>query len=223
MANQLREYASEDIIVRFDVKRCIHAERCVKGLPAVFDRNRKPWVDPSKGDADGIANVVKTCPTGALSFSRKDGGAEETAPQRNSIAIGTDGPIYVKGDIELHTQDGVEKHTRLALCRCGASHNKPFCDNAHEDIGFRHDGSFTKQPETAELGGPIVVHVRENGPILVEGNLEMKSGDGSHAMLFSGKTWLCRCGQSENKPFCDGTHKKVGFEAAGVPRETRKR
>lgn len=221
MADKLREYTSDAIVVRFDVKRCIHAEKCVKGLPAVFDRNRKPWVDPSKGEADGIANVVKSCPTGALSFSRKDGGLEETPPERNCITIGTDGPVYVTGDIELHTHDGVEKHTRLALCRCGAAQNKPFCDNAHEDIGFRHDGSFAKQPVTAELGGPIAIRVRENGSLLVEGNFQMESGDGSHAMLFSGKTWLCRCGHSENKPFCDGTHKKVGFEAAGVPRESR--
>lgn len=222
MADEIREYKSDDITIRFDVKRCIHAEECVKGLPPVFDRDRRPWVDPSREEADAIAAVIKRCPTGALTFRRKDGGAEETAPERNIVSIVEDGPVYVKGDIELHATEGSQKHTRLALCRCGAANNKPYCDNRHEEIDFRHDGNFTKQPETAELGGPIAIYVRQNGPILIEGNLQIESGDGSHAMLFSGKTWLCRCGHSENKPFCDGAHKRHGFEAAGVPRESRK-
>ncbi len=222
MPDKRREYKSKDITVRFDLKRCIHAEECVRGLPGVFQRDRKPWVDPSQGDANAIADVVRLCPSGALTFARQDGGAEEAAPDRNSVRIVEDGPLYLRGDIELHGPNGVERYTRLALCRCGAAHNKPHCDNSHIESGFRHDGSFTKQPQTAELGGPIAVHIRENGPIMVVGNLQIESGDGSHSMLFSGKTWLCRCGHSENKPFCDGAHKRIAFVAPGVPPESRK-
>jgi CDGSH-type Zn-finger protein/uncharacterized Fe-S cluster protein YjdI len=222
MPAKIREYESDDIIVRFDIRRCIHAEECVKGLPGVFERDRKPWVDPSQSDADAIARVVHSCPTGALTFGRKDGGAAEAVPDRNSVTIVEDGPVYVRGDVELHTSEGIEKHTRVALCRCGAAHNKPFCDNSHKDIEFRHDGNFIKQLETAELGGPIVIHVRENGPILIEGNFQMESGDGSHAMLLSGRTWICRCGHSENKPFCDGAHKNAEFEAPGEAPNSRK-
>ncbi|UCG85272.1 MAG: CDGSH iron-sulfur domain-containing protein [Gemmatimonadota bacterium] len=217
----IHEYESKDIVVRFDPKRCIHAAECVKRMPAVFERDRKPWVDPSQGDADAIAAVVPHCPTGALSFSRKDGGSEEAAPDRNLVRVVADGPIYIHGDIELHTSDGVAKQTRVALCRCGAAHNKPYCDNSHQDIGFRHDGNFTRQPATAELGGPLEVHLRENGPIQLIGNLQLESGDGSHAMLCSGQTWMCRCGHSENKPFCDGAHKRAGFEAAGEAAQSR--
>jgi CDGSH-type Zn-finger protein len=143
------------------------------------------------------------------------------APDRNMVRVVADGPIYVRGDIVLHGSDGVEKHTRLALCRCGAAHNKPYCDNSHQDIGFHHDGNFTRQPTTAELGGPLDIHLRENGPIQLIGNLQLESGDGSHAVLCSGQTWLCRCGHSENKPFCDGAHKQVGFEAAGEAAQSR--
>ncbi len=222
MPSNMREYESNDIVVHFDNKRCIHAGECVKRLPGVFERDRKPWVDPSQGTGDAVAEVVVQCPTGALSFSRKDGGVEETAPERNYMTVVADGPIYARGDIELHTPDGVSQHTRIALCRCGAAHNKPYCDNSHGDIGFRDDGNFVKQPATAELGGPLEIHLRENGPIQVIGNLQLESSDGSHAMLCSGQTWLCRCGHSENKPFCDGAHKQAGFEAAGEAPESRK-
>ncbi len=221
MPPKIREYESDDILVRFDVKRCIHAEECINRLPGVFQRDRQPWVDPAQASADAIADVVAHCPSGALSFSRKDGGSAEQVPDRNVVRIVADGPIYVHGDIALHTLGAVEKHVRLALCRCGAARNKPFCDNSHDDIGFRHDGSFTRQPATAELGGPLEIHLRENGPIQLIGNLQLESGDQSHAMLVSGQTWLCRCGRSESKPFCDGTHKRVGFEAAGEAAQSR--
>jgi len=222
MPPKIREYESDAIIVRFDLKRCIHSEECIKRLPGVFEHDRKPWVDPSQGDADGIAAVIEKCPTGALTYSRKDGGAEEAAPERNYATVAADGPLYARGDIELYTSDGVEKHTRIALCRCGAAHNKPHCDNSHKDIDFKHDGAFTRQPATAELGGPIEIHLRENGPILFIGNLQLESSDGSHSMLCSGQTWFCRCGHSENKPFCDGAHKEAEFEASGEAPESRK-
>jgi CDGSH-type Zn-finger protein/uncharacterized Fe-S cluster protein YjdI len=211
----MREYESDDIVVRFDIKRCIHAGECVKRLPGVFERDRKPWVDPSQAHADAVAEVIAQCPSGALTYGRKDGGAEEAPVERNYVRVVADGPIYVRGDIELHAPDGVTRHTRVALCRCGAAHNKPHCDNSHRDVGFRHDGNFARQPATAELGGPLEIHLRENGPIQVIGNLQLESSDGSHAMLCSGQTWLCRCGHSGSKPFCDGAHKEVGFEAAG--------
>jgi CDGSH-type Zn-finger protein/uncharacterized Fe-S cluster protein YjdI len=220
MPPKIREYESDDITVRFDVKRCIHAEECIRGLPGVFEHDRRPWVDPSKGDADAVAAVIQKCPTGALTYVRSDGSGE-TPPERNSVRVAADGPLYVRGDIELHDSEGVAKLTRIALCRCGAAHNKPHCDNSHRDIEFRHDGSFTRQPATAELGGPIEVHLRENGPILVIGNLQLESSDGSHSMLCSGQTWFCRCGKSESKPFCDGAHKEAGFEAIGEAPQSR--
>lgn len=221
MSPKIREYESDDIVVRFDVKRCIHAEECVKRLPGVFNRDKKPWVDATQESADVIAGVIMHCPTGALTFKRKHGEQQERAEERNLVRIVQDGPIYVRGDIEIHTEDGAQKHTRVALCRCGAAHNKPFCDNSHLESGFRHDGNFSKQPATAELGGPLEIHLRQNGPMQLIGNLQLESSDGSHAMLCSGQTWLCRCGHSQDKPFCDGSHKRAGFEAAGESAQSR--
>ena len=51
-----------------------------------------------------------------------------------------------------------------------------------------------------------------NGPLKIEGSLEIVSGTGA-TLAKTAKTFLCRCGHSSNKPFCDGTHAKVGFVA----------
>lgn len=68
-----REYEGEGIVVHWDSDRCLHSERCVSGLPAVFDFARRPWVDATGAPADRIAAVIDTCPSGALSYTRTDG------------------------------------------------------------------------------------------------------------------------------------------------------
>ncbi|MDX2192505.1 MAG: CDGSH iron-sulfur domain-containing protein [Gemmatimonadales bacterium] len=64
------------------------------------------------------------------------------------------------------------------------------------------------------------VTVLANGPIKVEGEFTLHGGDGT-AFGLGGKTavFLCRCGASENKPFCDGKHKACGFADAGAARD----
>jgi len=59
------------------------------------------------------------------------------------------------------------------------------------------------------------IEVRENGPLRVYGPFEMVDKDGNSYSLPEGE-WvtICRCGQSENKPFCDSAHRGAGFEAA---------
>jgi 3-phenylpropionate/trans-cinnamate dioxygenase ferredoxin subunit len=59
----------------------------------------------------------------------------------------------------------------------------------------------------------VKVEVRPNGPYLVTGPVEVLDVDGK-VHVSDGKTWLCRCGASTKKPFCDGTHSKIGFQAA---------
>jgi len=74
---KIREYEGEGIVVRYDLQRCIHAEECVHSLRAVFDPDRRPWIDATSAPPDEIAAVVATCPTGALSFEHSDGGPQE--------------------------------------------------------------------------------------------------------------------------------------------------
>ena len=142
MEQEVHEYDGEDITVSYDVKRCIHARECVRGLPAVFDPDEHPWIDPDEADADDLAEVITLCPTGALHFERKDGGREETTPDENVIEVVADGPLYARGDVEIVDEDGetLLTDTRVAFCRCGASGNKPLCDNSHLGIEFEAPG-----------------------------------------------------------------------------------
>ncbi len=134
-----KEYRSDDIIVIYDPARCIHVANCVHGVPAVFNPEARPWIQPEKGTASHIADVVQTCPTGALHFERLDGGPQEQADEQATIAVQEDGPLYLRGEFRIIGEDGalLLHDTRIALCRCGGSSNKPFCDGAHARIGFR--------------------------------------------------------------------------------------
>jgi CDGSH-type Zn-finger protein len=61
--------------------------------------------------------------------------------------------------------------------------------------------------------GPLEIEPQVNGPLKVSGNLEITSGTGRVVARVMGAA-LCRCGGSQNKPFCDGTHAKIGFKTA---------
>jgi uncharacterized Fe-S cluster protein YjdI len=134
-----KEYTAEAITVTFNPRLCIHAAECVRGLPVVFDRARRPWVQADAAPPDQIAAVVGRCPTGALHFVRHDGGAPEPEPPGTTLAPQPNGPIYVRGTVEIRNSTGdlIRRDTRVALCRCGQSENKPFCDGTHRAIGFQ--------------------------------------------------------------------------------------
>ena len=63
---------------------------------------------------------------------------------------------------------------------------------------------------------PVNIRCRENGPFVVEGEITLSDHEGNAFPLDSSKPAiaLCRCGVSENRPFCDGSHRKVDFKAA---------
>ncbi len=220
------------------------------------------------------------------------------------IVIAPDGPYLISGGLSLSEQSlSIDEHgntwdfeetgrldapERYALCRCGQSANKPFCDGSHARVGFDGTESASRQPfdEDAEtLEGPtmdlldnrplcafaricdghgriwnsvhetaephqreIVAHqgtfcpsgrlvVRDkligstlepalpqsivlledpqehaSGPIWVRGGVRIVSADGT-AYEQRNRVTLCRCGESSNKPFCDGTHAHIGFRA----------
>jgi CDGSH-type Zn-finger protein/uncharacterized Fe-S cluster protein YjdI len=210
-----RAYTGEEIDVTYDIKRCIHAEECIKRMPAVFDLKKRPWIQPNNGDVDTLAEVITHCPTGALHYERKDGGAAEATPDTNSITLDEDGPVYLRGQITLKNTSGdvILEDTRVAMCRCGASNNKPLCDNEHLKIDFQASTTVGDEDsaDIAEATGELVLEPSLNGPMHVTGNFEILGPDGS--TLYRGNdTWLCRCGGSSNKPFCDNTHRTNGFE-----------
>jgi CDGSH-type Zn-finger protein len=73
--------------------------------------------------------------------------------------------------------------------------------------------------------GEVTITVRPNGPLRVEGSIKLINTDGTQIDLTGKPAFsLCRCGASTNKPFCDGTHSKIGFQAAAaaVPESAEK-
>jgi uncharacterized Fe-S cluster protein YjdI len=68
-----RDYVGNGITVHWDGDRCFHSERCMRGLPTVFDDAARPWVNLDGAVAAEVAAVIDTCPSGALSYTRTDG------------------------------------------------------------------------------------------------------------------------------------------------------
>lgn len=139
-----KSYSNGEITVIWEASRCIHSEKCFHGLPAVFDPRRRPWIDVKAADSAAIAAQVRACPSGALSLG--DAPAAEQAPGKGAagpaaapVQLAPNGPLLVQCDVRLLQADGSEKHCAgpVALCRCGASANKPFCDGSHTRIGFK--------------------------------------------------------------------------------------
>lgn len=210
MKERLHVFESPAITVTWSRRRCIHVAECVRGLPVVFEPGRAPWVEPARADADRVAEVVRRCPTGALHFERHDGGAAEAAPAVNVVVPDPDGPLYLSGDIEVVAEDGtpIVRDTRVALCRCGASKNRPFCDGTHWVAGFDDPGRLG-EGGTAATGaavpGPLRVAFGAGGPLYLEGRFVLGGAGGGVRRELS-VAELCRCGRSRNRPFCDGSH-----------------
>ncbi len=214
MNRKIRSYEAEQLVVEYDVKRCIHAEECVHGLPDVFDAGRRPWIDPTRAATPDLVRTIERCPTGALHYRPRDG-KEEQPPTSNTVCIEADGPLYVAGRLRITLPGGeIIEETRMALCRCGHSKDKPFCDNSHVEVGFADAATIgdnrLKAPEDGEPKA-LEISPARNGPILVRGPFEIHSTESATVRGASGA--LCRCGGSATKPFCDGTHKSIGFEA----------
>lgn len=137
-----RVYQNERIAVYWEPKLWIHAGNCYRGLPEVFQPQSRPWVSVDAAEPDKIAEVIMTCPTGALHFERLDGDPQEPQHEKTTINARPNGPLFVRGAVEIVGPGGhlIRKDTRVALCRCGHSENKPFCDGTHRQIGFRTTG-----------------------------------------------------------------------------------
>jgi CDGSH-type Zn-finger protein/uncharacterized Fe-S cluster protein YjdI len=214
-----RTYSGEEIDISFDARRCIHAERCVHGLPSVFDPDRRPWVDPDGAGVEEVMAAVARCPTGALAASRHDRAEPERPDPRVSVKIMSDGPAYIRGDLRVGVpgEEALRAESRIALCRCGHSAHKPFCDNAHVDAGFEGE-TLGEMPVRAVDEAPepagATVEVRENGPVILRGTVQFEAADGTVGWISNPA--LCRCGRSQTKPFCDGSHKDGQFIAPGA-------
>ena len=202
----------ENLTLLYEGKKCIHARFCVTGAPNVFLANVKgPWINPDAIEGDRLVEIAHACPSGAIRYQRKDGKHDETPPPVNLVAIREAGPYAVRGEIRL---DGNAIGYRATLCRCGASKNKPFCDGSHHEVDFAASGepATGKADMLAVRDGPLAIDPQMDGPLQVRGNLEITSGTG-RVVARVVQARLCRCGGSNTKPFCDGTHARIGFKS----------
>jgi len=128
----------------------------------------------------------------------------------NVLRVSPDGPNVVTGEIAVVTPTGVREMKTAVLCRCGHSADKPFCDGAHVKMHFMDPARLPANAAGVAAGsGKLTITPSPNGPNRCDGPLTIRDADGRSAA--SASTFLCRCGGSRTKPYCDGTHRKNGF------------
>ncbi len=143
-----KEYSNGEITVVWKPGLCIHSAKCVEALPNVYHPNDKPWIQPENASAEALQQQIATCPSGALSYYLK-GEDPSQARQTSALApsstgglveveVMSNGPLMIYGTIRVKGKDGKEEvqENSCALCRCGASSKKPYCDGSHKQLDF---------------------------------------------------------------------------------------
>lgn len=135
-----KKYTNGEVTVTWEPHLCNHAAICFRSLPTVFKPGYRPWIDMSGASTEEIIKTVKRCPTKALTYELNSNMEENNTKQSTTkVTILKDGPYLIDGEFMVFDNDGNEIicDDGAALCRCGASKNKPFCDGAHNDINFK--------------------------------------------------------------------------------------
>lgn len=137
-----KKYSNGEVTVVWKPHMCIHSGICFRGLPGVFDPRVRPWINAEGGTTNQIVDQVAKCPSGALSILKNETEMHVTGRMENvnaekvdevKIVVMEKGPLIVKGDCVVVDESGNEsaKKGQVALCRCGGSKNKPYCDGSH--------------------------------------------------------------------------------------------
>jgi CDGSH-type Zn-finger protein len=177
---------------------------------------------PTESLAPPIAHgQAKSQSTSAKALNRwfADRQKQLSAPRlldiRNEAMILSGGPINLTGNLIMVDEEGNTTYANnLTLCRCGSSNSKPTCDERHLDVEFFDAGRISEASDTlrSERPNKITVTMVKDGPIKFTGRVRIRNKLGQECIKQSGS--LCRCGQSANKPFCDGSHEKTGFRSS---------
>jgi len=210
---RIHRYESVDIVVEFDLGRCIHSGDCSRDLPEVFNTKRRGrWVKPDAAPVDEVARICAQCPTGALRcINKATGQSMDSKPQRNTVQVIADGPLYVHAHMTVNGTP--EPGYRAAFCRCGASRLMPYCDNSHREIAFSDDGKVLMPlPSKAGEHGALAIRAMPDGPLKIDGPFTLLDDEGGELCTSSGAA-MCRCGASNMKPYCDGSHIAIGFKS----------
>jgi CDGSH-type Zn-finger protein len=144
---------------------------------------------------------------------QKNHGAPRLLEVPNESLVTNGGPLQLTGNITLvHDNGEVQYANHLTLCRCGHSGSKPSCDGQHLEMEFLNPGKISEASEISASQRPskITLSCIKDGPITFRGRLRLHNQFGQECVKMRGS--LCRCGQSASKPFCDGSHSRVGFK-----------
>jgi len=210
--SRMHHYEGEEVLIEFDLARCIHTGDCTRDLPEVFNPKRRGrWIKPNAAPAADIARICADCPSGALRcIDKLTGQIMDSPPKNNSVQLIADGPLYVHANMLL---DGAAIPAyRAAFCRCGASRLMPYCDNSHREIDFRDSGKvLVPLPSEQSEDVALMISATPNGPLMMKGTFTLLDA-GGHEVCTSSRAAMCRCGASNMKPYCDGSHTAVGFQ-----------
>ena len=119
-----RAYPAPEVTVFYDRGRCRHYAECVRGLPQVFDPTRRPWIRADLADANGIAEVVRRCPTGALHYRLVADDPEEPTRPTIDHPLTPPGRCWSAATLSWTPPTEHCDETRAALCGCG-QHQHP--------------------------------------------------------------------------------------------------
>ncbi len=132
----------------------------------------------------------------------------------NRVKVRENGPLFFTGEIEVVDAESnrLYQGDNVALCRCGESATKPFCDGRHRQSDFVAEGTVqdVESDELKSEEGPLKITVRKQAMLIARGPMEIANADNS-VVAVRNKAALCRCGHSAKKPLCDGSHKTCGF------------
>jgi len=151
-----RTYTNGEISVHWKPSACIHATTCYRELARVFNPRARPWVNMKGAPSERIIEIVRKCPTDALTYDYNDPSKVSDKPGKGSseamdelsrqkmegkpveIRIMKNGPYVVEGDFRVIGADGLEKKPMqmTSFCRCGSSGSMPFCDGSHRIDNF---------------------------------------------------------------------------------------
>ncbi len=143
----VKEFSNGEVTVFWQPELCIHSANCLIGLPAVFNSKKKPWINVHASNSKEIMRIVDTCPSRALVHLKsskfvtsKPRATVKKKAKFARVQILKNGPALITGNFIV--RDTKKKKIKIenevaAICRCGGSKKKPFCDGSHQTVGFK--------------------------------------------------------------------------------------
>jgi CDGSH-type Zn-finger protein len=154
-ADRARILEGDGVEVTDDPSLCTHVGFCTTRRTHIWEMVAETS-DPEVRER--LISMISKCPSGRLAHRPSAAEPEVEPPYPASVAVVRDGPLWVRGGVQVIGADGVpyERRNRITLCRCGHSQNKPFCDGTHYEIGFSDADIHEAELNDRDINGAIV-------------------------------------------------------------------